>query len=197
MTMAEQPVLIVSKPLPHIVLLEMNRPSQHNAVNADLHQAMFKAFDDYINDPDLWCLVIAGRGKSFSAGNDLKETNAAREKLKASGNIPQVQVASQTKTETETDEPGKSRDRGFGGWTMHPNLTKPVVAAVHGFALGGGLEMAMAADIVVASEDAKFGKMQRCCLVLQWNSELNSTFDLQECPKPASAWSPLPAPPKT
>jgi enoyl-CoA hydratase/carnithine racemase len=152
--MSTEPVLVISRPVPHVVLLEMNRPSQHNAVDAALHQAMWKAFDAYLDNPDDWCLVLAGRGPSFSAGNDLKETSNAREKMKREGT-------------TSSSDPGKDPSRGFGGWTMHPKLTKPVVAAVHGFALGGGLEMAMATDIVVASEDALFGMSTTRCSIHQ------------------------------
>lgn len=140
-------VLIKSRPLAHVLLLEMNRPAAHNAVDSALHKALWDAFDEYIADPDLWCLVLAGRGPSFSAGNDLKETNAAQERLKKEGSTAPRQGSGE----------GKDSSRGFGGWTMHPGLTKPVISCVHGFALGGGLEMAMGADIVVASADAKFG----------------------------------------
>ncbi|KAI9032430.1 carnitinyl-CoA dehydratase [Hyaloraphidium curvatum] len=163
--MAAEPVLVISYPLPHVVHLEMNRPSQHNAVDADLHLAMWEAFDAYIADPNLWVLVLSGRGPSFSAGNDLKETNRERERMKAGGPAPAPAMG-----------PGRNKDpsRGFAGWTHHPGLTKPVVAAVHGHALGGGLELAMAADVVVASADAGFGMPEtRVGMVAQTGSAQN------------------------
>jgi crotonobetainyl-CoA hydratase len=94
---------------------------------------MGKAFDEFAANPDLWVAIVTGEGpKAFSAGNDLK--------FAASGQKSPVPMPS----------------TGFGGLTSRYDLFKPVIAAVNGFAMGGGFEIALACDIIIASENAKF-----------------------------------------
>lgn len=114
-------------------ILTLNRPDRRNAVDAALAQAMTRAMQQFEADDAVRVGVLTGAGdKAFSAGADLNSV--------AEGRADSLQV-----------EPG-----GFGGFVRYPR-TKPMIAAVNGFALAGGCELALACDIVIASTDASFG----------------------------------------
>lgn len=117
----------------HVLVVTINRPESFNSLHPAANREMGDAFDDYAADDDLWVAIVTGAGpKAFSAGNDLKWTAQNQGKLE----IP---------------------PRGFGGLTNRFDLFKPVIAAVNGVALGGGFEIALACDIIVASSSARFG----------------------------------------
>jgi enoyl-CoA hydratase len=113
-----------------VLTITINRPAQRNAVNRDVAVAVASALDQLDSDPTLSVGVLTGAGGTFSAGMDLKAF--------ANGQTPIL--------------PG----RGFGGVTQAV-VRKPLIAAVEGWALGGGFEMALGCDLIVAAEDAKFG----------------------------------------
>ena len=114
------------RPAPHVALVTIERPEARNAVNAAVAQGIARAVDITEADVDTWVIVITGAGgKSFCAGADLKEVAAGR--------------AMSLRTE----------QGGFAGFT-HRVRDKPWIAAVEGFALGGGCEIALACDIIVA-----------------------------------------------
>ena len=118
---------------PHIALVTISRPEARNAVNVAVTQGIAKALQITEADCDIWVVVLTGAGgKAFSAGADLKEVAAGR--------------AMSLRTEAG----------GFAGFT-HYLREKPWIAAVEGFALGGGCEIALACDLIVASEVSVFG----------------------------------------
>jgi enoyl-CoA hydratase/carnithine racemase len=120
----------------------LNRPEVLNALHPPCHAELGEIYDNIAADPEVWVVILTGAGsRAFSAGNDLKATAAAGRQPRAEGEAPAPQ-----------------RDTGgFGGNTARFDFFKPVIAAVNGWAMGGGCEMALAADIVVASENAQFG----------------------------------------
>ena len=113
-----------------VLTMTINRPEQRNAVNHEVAEQLAAALEMLDADPELSAGVLTGAGGTFSAGMDLKAF--------ARGEFPIV--------------PG----RGFGGLTR-ARVTKPLVAAVEGWAVGGGFELALACDLIVAAKDARFG----------------------------------------
>ena len=106
-----------------------------NALDPSTNAELAEFFDEFAADPDQWVAIITGAGdRAFSSGNDLKHTAQAL----ARGEPLRVPVT------------------GFAGLTARHDLNKPVIAAVNGLAMGGGFEVALACDIVVASETARF-----------------------------------------
>lgn len=112
------------------LLITIDRPQSRNAVNAAVAKGLAAAVDQLESDPELRAGVLTGAEGTFSAGMDLKAALA--------GESPEI--------------PG----RGFGGLT-EAETTKPLIAAVEGWAMGGGFELALGCDLIVAAEDAKFG----------------------------------------
>ncbi|MFF9041743.1 crotonase/enoyl-CoA hydratase family protein [Streptomyces sp. NPDC014892] len=112
------------------LLITLDRPEARNAVNAAVAAELTSVLEELEANPELRAGVLTGEGGTFSAGMDLKA--ALR------GESPEV------------------KGRGFGGLT-EAEPTKPLIAAVEGFAMGGGFELALACDLIVAAEDARFG----------------------------------------
>lgn len=120
-----------------LAVVTLNRPELMNALHLEAHLELKEIWEDFRDDPDLWVAILTGAGdRAFSAGNDLKAT-AART---ADGSDVQVQ----------------SRPP-FGRITRDFDCPKPMIAAVNGVAVGGGLEMALACDVIIAAEHARFG----------------------------------------
>jgi len=111
-------------------IITINRPEARNAVNEAVARGVAAAIDEFDSRRDIAVLILTGAGGTFSAGMDLKGFLAGENSL-AGG-------------------------RGFGGITHRPPA-KPVIAAVEGYALAGGFEIALACDLIVASETATFG----------------------------------------
>lgn len=140
------PDVVTSFPAPHVLLVTLNRPNALNAIPSTNHILFDALWRWYDFQPTLRCAILTGTGRAFCAGADLKEWNG-RNAAAASG-------------EEQPETSGRARDRwassGFGGLSNRAGK-KPVIAAVNGLCLGGGMEIAVNCDLVVAAEDAKFG----------------------------------------
>jgi enoyl-CoA hydratase/carnithine racemase len=117
-----------------IAVVTLNRPERMNALHPPSHFELDEIWNDFNADPDLWVGILTGTGeKAFSAGNDLKHTAEHGRNM------------------------ARSTASGFGGITSRTDCWKPIIAAVNGFALGGGFEMALACDIIIAADHARLG----------------------------------------
>jgi enoyl-CoA hydratase/carnithine racemase len=117
----------------HVMSITLNRPEQRNALHPPANHELGAVFDSFEKDPECWIAIVTGEGeKAFCAGADLKHTDSM--------------------TGGKFTPPS-----GFAGLTSRFERLKPVIAAVNGVAAGGGFELALACDIVVASDAARFG----------------------------------------
>jgi len=114
-----------------ITIVTLSRPEVYNALHTDAHFELNKVFDDFSADPEQWVAIVTGAGdKAFCAGNDLKWQAAGGKRGWDKG--------------------------GFAGLTSRFDCDKPIIAAVNGVAMGGGFEIALACDLIIASENAMF-----------------------------------------
>ena len=118
-----------------LYIVTINRPDVMNALDPHTHAEMAQAFDDFERDPDLWVAILTGAGDAaFCAGGDISAM-----------------------VDAETEDDYKVPESGYGGLTNRFSCDKPIIAAVNGLALGGGFELALSSDIVVAADSAQFG----------------------------------------
>src|SRR5438128_5918579 len=111
----------------------LNRPKELNALNTQLMSELGEALEEFDGDDEIRCIVITGAGdRAFAAGADIKEM---------SGKSPIDMMLG-----------------GFAAWNRIRRISKPLIAAVGGYAFGGGCELAMHCDMIVASENARFGQ---------------------------------------
>ena len=129
--MAYETILIITNGAVGIITL--NRPQALNALNGKLIAEVNKALDGFEKDKSIGCVVITGSEKAFAAGADIKEMQSRK-------------------------FPGTYLDDKFAEWDRIGQRRKPIIAAVAGFALGGGCELAMMCDMVIAADNARFGQ---------------------------------------
>ncbi|MDE2052665.1 MAG: enoyl-CoA hydratase/isomerase family protein [Gammaproteobacteria bacterium] len=126
-------VVLLERPVPGVALLRLNRPDRLNALNMETRVTLASHFTQLASDEAVKCVVITGDEKAFAAGADVTE------------------LAERTPT-----------DAAFANtraaWAAIERYRRPIIAAVNGFALGGGCELAMHCDIIVAGEGAKLGQ---------------------------------------
>ena len=117
-----------------VAIITLNRPEQMNAFNNELMDELTRALDMYEEDPDIGCIIITGSKKAFAAGADIKE-------------MRDLSYMDAYSSEFITRN-----------WERASRCKKPVIAAVAGYALGGGCELAMMCDFILAADNAKFGQ---------------------------------------
>ncbi|KIM35608.1 hypothetical protein M413DRAFT_449653 [Hebeloma cylindrosporum] len=128
----------VAFPAEHVLLLTFNRPKQLNAMTPRMSEDLKVLLDWFEDEPDLWVVIVTGEGRIFCAGADLKAWN----------NDQQSGI-------TREQENVAANVHGFGSISRRQS-NKPIIAAVVGGAYGGGMEMLLNCDLVIASDDAKF-----------------------------------------
>lgn len=142
-----------------VLIVSMDRPEKLNALSDSAHREMIRIWDDFFNDPALRVAILTGEGRAFCAGGDITAYSAGK-----NSPVP---------------------PEGVGGLTGRATLPKPIIAAVNGPATGGGMEMVLACDLVIASEKAFFslpeplvgsaalgGGISRLCRKLPFNIAL-------------------------
>jgi enoyl-CoA hydratase/carnithine racemase len=129
-----EPVLLFEKGDDHVALITLSRPGVLNAVSLAMRDAMWDALQAIRDDPDVHVAVIRGAGeRAFSAGADISEF----------GTAPSYVEARRARHERDV-------------WGLMLSITKPLIAAIHGFAYGAGCEMALCCDVRIAADDAQF-----------------------------------------
>lgn len=126
-------ILVTNNYRPHVALIQLNRPKELNALNLQLMLELKAALENLDKDDEVRCIVITGNEQAFAAGADIKQ-------MESKSPVDLLKI----------DQ--------FETWDQIRKTKKPIIAAVSGFALGGGCELAMTCDMIVASETAKFGQ---------------------------------------
>jgi len=125
--------ILVSRPEPSVLLVTLNRPKSLNALSSPLFKELNQALEDADKDDSIGAMVLTGSERAFAAGADIKE-------------MKDKQFADVYKNKFLED------------WAAITHLRKPLIAAVSGYALGGGCELALMCDVILASPTAKFGQ---------------------------------------
>ena len=133
MTAVTAPVVLAERPAEGVGLIRINRPDARNALNLEVRKLLAKHLTEMGEDSSIRCIVMTGNEKAFAAGADIKEMVGA-------GTIEMLLRGTHKL------------------WRIIGACPKPVIAAVSGFALGGGCELAMTCDIILAGEGARFGQ---------------------------------------
>lgn len=123
---------IIVENLDKTQIIKLNRPKSLNALSKDLLIELSDCLKEADNNKKIRCVILTGNNKSFSSGADMKEA-------------------------PESDMPFWAEKKRLLSWKSIENFKKPIIAAVNGWALGGGLELALLCDFIIAGDKAKFG----------------------------------------
>lgn len=126
-------MILTETPAPGVGVVRINRPQARNALNGQVMGEIFTALEAFDRDETIGCIVLTGSDKVFAAGADIKQM-------------------------LDTDMVTMMTGDDFTDWSRMRRIHKPIIAAVSGWALGGGCELAMLCDMIVASETATFGQ---------------------------------------
>ena len=124
---------ILFKQIERVVIAQLNRPSSLNSLNSELMYELISEIQEYDQMTTVGCIIITGSDRVFCAGADIKEMN--------NKGFSEMFI-----------------ENYFGYWELLSKIKTPIIAAVSGYALGGGCELAMMCDIIIASENAVFGQ---------------------------------------
>jgi enoyl-CoA hydratase len=127
--------ILTETPVSGVGLVRLNRPKDLNALSGPLMREVFTALEAFDKDPAIGCLILTGSERAFAAGADIKQMS-------------------------ETDAVTMFTGDPITDWARLSKIGKPIIAAVSGWALGGGCELAMMCDMIVASETAMFGQSE-------------------------------------
>lgn len=145
--------LILTTPARHVLQMTLNRPEQLNSMTDAMEDDICRVFDWFESEPSLWVIILAGKGRAFCAGQDLKDwlsKNRAYETTRHATGEPMQSEAEVNKTIQ------RLKRGGFGGMSARRSA-KPIIAAVDGICMGGGTETILNCDIVVASTRSVIG----------------------------------------
>lgn len=131
--MSNYETIMIQIPVDGVGIIRMNRPQTLNALNSQLTDEIFTAMEAFDSDPSIGCIILTGTDRAFAAGADIKQMLGTTAVTMMSGG-------------------------DFTDWSRMTRIGKPIIAAVSGFALGGGCEIAMMCDMIIASETAQFGQ---------------------------------------
>lgn len=131
--MSNYETIMIQIPVDGVGVIRMNRPQALNALNSQITDEIFTAMEIFDRDPAIGCIILTGTDRAFAAGADIKEMLDTTAVTMMSGG-------------------------DFTDWSRMTRIGKPIIAAVSGFALGGGCEIAMMCDMIIASETAQFGQ---------------------------------------
>lgn len=126
-------LILVSRPRSRVMLIRLNRPEKRNALSVQMMSELAAVLNDAARDDDIGCVVVTGDARAFSAGADIADQHA--------------------RGTDSTFAPER-----LAAWSTVERFPKPLIAAVDGYALGGGNELAMLADVIIAGDHAIFGQ---------------------------------------
>jgi enoyl-CoA hydratase/carnithine racemase len=162
--------LLIYEKLDAVVRITLNRPEVLNALNFDLKREMETALDEAVADEDVRAVILTGAGRAFSAGYDISVNYDTEDSKK--------------KTLATVDEWREKMKDDFNNVMKVWDCVKPVIAAVNGYAVGGGMDLSMVCDLTVASDRAKFGEPEirhssaPPTLILPWLTGLKNAKEI-------------------